>query len=136
MRPEQLGAPRDHAPTSQRYRALPIVARAAYGFRWVAALIWSAIHSFVDWVAQSVLGISHELTWGGGSGDKTADWIWVLCCAVIALVAATVWLVIDRRRAPDDKIRAALRIVVRYGIGKALLTSRGFHWINENSFNR
>src|SRR5437868_14099347 len=89
---------------------IPIVAGSPYGFRWAGALIGSAIESFVGWVARDILGISRKLVSGGGSGDTTLAWIWLLCCVVIASLAATAWLAIDRKRAHDAKLRAALRI--------------------------
>ena len=101
---------------------IPIVAGAAYGFRWAGELINRAITAFVGWVARSVLGISYELITGGGSGDKTVDWVWLLCCAVIALIASALWLSIDRRRAHDAKIRAVLRVFIRYSIAYTLLS--------------
>ena len=101
---------------------IPIVAGAAYGFEWAGKLIGKATEALVTWVAQSVLGISYELIWGGGSGDKTVDWVWILCCAVIALVVSVAWLAIDRRRAHDAKIRAALRIIIRYSVAYTLLS--------------
>lgn len=99
----------------------PIFADVGQGLEWRGKLVASATHGIIEWVARSVLGISYELKWGGGSGDKTTDWVWALCCAAIALIASLVWLAIDRRRAHDEQIRAALRVVIRYGIAYILL---------------
>jgi uncharacterized membrane protein YphA (DoxX/SURF4 family) len=100
----------------------PIIAGAAYGFEWSGKLVHAAFQAIVGWVARSVLGISYELVWISGSGDTTVDWVWLLCCATIALVASVVWLAIDRRRAHDDKIRAVLRVLIRYSIAFTLLS--------------
>ena len=101
---------------------IPVLAGSAYGFEWTGKLVESAIRAIVDPVAHGVLGISYELTWGGGSGDKTADWVWILCCAATALIASLVWLAIDRRRAHDAQIRTVLRILIRYSIAYTLLS--------------
>lgn len=101
---------------------IPVLAGSAYGFKWTEDVVGKVTHAIIDPVAHGVLGISYELTWGGGSGDKTTDWVWILCCAAIALIASLVWLAIDRRRAHEARIRAVLRIVIRYGIAYTLLS--------------
>src|SRR5262249_2912616 len=101
---------------------IPVVAGSAYGFEWSGDLVQAACKAIVGWVARSVFGLWHGLVWGGGSGDKTVDWIWLLCCATIALVASMVWLAIDRRRAHEAQIRAVLRVMIRYCIAYTLLS--------------
>jgi uncharacterized membrane protein YphA (DoxX/SURF4 family) len=98
-----------------------VVPGAVQAFDWLDKLIDSVVHLIVSWVAHGVFGISRELEWGGGSGDKTLDWIWLVCCLVLALIASLVWLAVDRRRAHDAKIRAALRVFLRYSVAYTLL---------------
>jgi uncharacterized membrane protein YphA (DoxX/SURF4 family) len=91
-------------------------------FRWIdklAAPVWSALEV---WVGKVLLGIDSDFpTTENGSGDKTADWIALLCIASLALIAALVWAVLDRRRAHDARLRALARVVVRYTLAFALL---------------
>ena len=98
-----------------------VVFGAVYVFEWLDALISKALRPIAAWVAGSVFGIPGELPWENGSGDKTLDWIWVVCCVVLGAASALVWLAFDRRRAHDAKIRTALRIFLRYSIGYTLL---------------
>ena len=54
------------------------------------------------------------------TGDKTADWIWLLVIASVAAIAAVVWSVLDRRCAHDDRLRDLLRTVMRYTVAYVL----------------
>ena len=70
--------------------------------------------ALVTWVGETILGISKVNTGETGSGDRIADWVFLLICACAALVAATVWTLVDRRRAHDERLRAMLRVLLRY----------------------
>lgn len=57
----------------------------------------------------------------GGSGDTTADWIWMCCCLVPALLAAGIWTLLDRKRAHYDRLYDGLRIYVRFALAAAMI---------------
>jgi hypothetical protein len=89
--------------------------------------LWDAI---IPWVGAHVLGISREIPTGmTGSGDRTYDYILLLCNGVLAALAAIVWSAAEarRRRRPRDdaKLYGCLRVYVRYVLGFTLL-SYGF----------
>lgn len=100
---------------------LPILALLVWGLSWTSALITPVWRAAITWVARSVLGISHDLTWFSGSGDKTVDWIWLICCAAVALVSAVAWSFIERTRAHEPRIRDLLRVVIRYCLAFVML---------------
>jgi uncharacterized membrane protein YphA (DoxX/SURF4 family) len=100
---------------------LPIIAFFIHGTKWLGPQFEPLWRALVGWVARSVLGIDHELTWVSGSGDKTVDWVWLLCCAVIALVSAAAWSLVDRTRAHDERVRDVLRSVIRYCLAFTML---------------
>ena len=78
------------------------------------------------WVAIHVFHLSGPVTQfhETGAGDTTLGYIQVLCLSVIALVAAGIWTVCDRRR-EYRTLYGALRLYTRYVLALALL-SYGF----------
>jgi len=83
-------------------------------FRWFDKLLGPAWDALEIWVGAAVFGVSGFPTAENGSGDKTADWIALACIATIALVAALIWALLDRRRTRDAQLRELARVVVRY----------------------
>jgi hypothetical protein len=84
--------------------------------------ITNALGAFGVWVGKTILGISHELSGAeNGSGDKTSDWVLLLCIASIALIATAVWSLLDRRRADTPRLREGIRIAVRYTLAFSVL---------------
>jgi hypothetical protein len=82
----------------------------------------NAIGAFAVWVGKTILGISYPFSGDeNGSGDKTSDWVLLLCIATIAVVATTVWSVIGRRTAESPRLREGIRIAVRYTLAFSLL---------------
>lgn len=93
---------------------IPIFTTQGDGFEWLEEHIEVGCNALVVWVGRSILGISDPIsTEQTGSGDKTADWVLLLCIAVIALIASLAWSLLDRRRDRDPQLRAALRVIVR-----------------------
>lgn len=83
--------------------------------------ITNAIGVFAVWVGKTILGISYPFSGDeNGSGDKTSDWVLILCIATIALVATIVWSAI-RRTAETPRLREGLRIAVRYTLAFSVL---------------
>ncbi len=59
----------------------------------------SPVRLGVLWVARNFFGAKAELVYTDtGSGDKTFDWVLAFCLLMIAILAAAVWSVIDRKR--------------------------------------
>jgi hypothetical protein len=88
-------------------------------FHWIGQIARAPADAVIVWFGQSVLGIPAALTRAeNGSGDKTADWLALLVFALVSLVAAAAWCAIDRRRARDARLRAFLRVVIRYTLAK------------------
>jgi uncharacterized membrane protein YphA (DoxX/SURF4 family) len=82
----------------------------------------NAIGAVAVWVGKTILGISYPFSGDeNGSGDKTSDWVLVLCIATIAMIATTVWSVIGRRSAENPRLRDGIRIAVRYSLAFSLL---------------
>jgi hypothetical protein len=94
---------------------LPMFDDSFLGFEWVGRA-WNAVWApLVQWVGANVLGISSELSSAvNGSGDKTFDYVSILCIAWIAAMVASAWALLDRRRAHDARLRAFLRVFLRY----------------------
>src|ERR1044071_8096225 len=54
--------------------------------------ITNAFGAFGVWVGKAILGISYPFSGNeNGSGDKTSDWVLILCVAAIAAIATVVW---------------------------------------------
>jgi uncharacterized membrane protein YphA (DoxX/SURF4 family) len=84
--------------------------------------ITNAIGRFAVWVGKTILGISYAFSGDeNGSGDKTSDWVLLLCVATIATIATTVWSMIGSPTAESRRLREAIRIAVRYTLAFSLL---------------
>jgi hypothetical protein len=96
---------------------IPILSTQIAGLDWIGKLISPAWNAMVVWVGEHVLGISSPINvTANGSGDKTADWVFLFCIAVLALVGAVIWSLLDRRRAHDAQLRELLGVVLRYTV--------------------
>jgi hypothetical protein len=81
-----------------------------------------ALHKAVPWVGAHVLHLQTPITnFSYGSGDKTYDYVRVLCFLVSALAVCAVWSFADRKRANYDLLYAWLRVYVRFALGVALV---------------
>jgi uncharacterized membrane protein YphA (DoxX/SURF4 family) len=80
--------------------------------------LWNAV---VRWVGTTILSIPNFDTAANGSGDRTADWIGLLCIAVVAAAGSLVWSIVDRERRNDARLRELLRVVIRYALGFVML---------------
>jgi uncharacterized membrane protein YphA (DoxX/SURF4 family) len=81
--------------------------------------VWNPIAA---WVGKHVLGISYEMVTAiTGSTDRTIDWVGVFIAAVSATIATVVWTITGQRAARHARLRAALRVLVRYVLAFALL---------------
>jgi uncharacterized membrane protein YphA (DoxX/SURF4 family) len=101
---------------------IPIIATQIDGFEWLGNAIDGAWNSVAGWVGRAVLAIPYEInTATNGSGDRTIDWLIVLCFVSIALIATVVWTLVDRRPSDHARLREILRILVRYSLAFILL---------------
>ena len=83
--------------------------------------MWDGVET---WVAVHVFHLSGEVTtrFLTGSGDTTLDYIELLCFVVLALCAALVWSVLDRRRLEYRRLHSWLRVLVRYTLAVTMFT--------------
>jgi hypothetical protein len=75
---------------------------------------WS--HSIVPWVGQHILHLGKPITYFvSGSGDKTSDWVLLLCHLAISVIAAILWSAFDRRK-EYARLNEWLRVLLRYSV--------------------
>ncbi|UYQ95023.1 hypothetical protein MKQ68_07940 [Chitinophaga horti] len=77
-------------------------------------VLWETImQHLVPWVAQAVLHV--EITvFENGSGDTTYNYVEILLMFSTALIAASLWSLLDRRRWSYHALHYWLRVLVRY----------------------
>jgi hypothetical protein len=74
----------------------------------------------IDWTASNVLLIEVPEPMVTGSGDTTRDWVSIFAYALIAMVVAVIWSMLDRRRIDIVVTRESLRIWLRYTLALSL----------------
>lgn len=80
-------------------------------------------HSLIPWIAKSILHLPQDITvFTNGSGDTTYDYVAVLFIAVVALVGALIWVLLDRKRNSYSQLYYWLTVVVRYYAAFTMLT--------------
>ncbi|HJQ31114.1 MAG TPA: hypothetical protein VJ866_02990 [Pyrinomonadaceae bacterium] len=80
---------------------------------------WDAL---VPWVGRHVLKLGYEINVAdNGSGDRTYDYVQVLCCFVLAVAATLAWSVLDRRRKAYPRLYQWLRVYVRLYLGTMMI---------------
>ena len=85
--------------------------------------IW---HPLVAWVGRHILSLQSEVaTRDTGSGDRTYDWILVLCYLTLAAVATLIWSAVDRKRFAYTKLDRWLRLYVRLALACWMITYGG-----------
>jgi hypothetical protein len=77
--------------------------------------------NLVQWTAETAFGYENKLPLPGGSGDTTYSWIRIFDFVLIALLVATVWSLIDRRKKDSAWNREWLRCWLRYTLAVSLL---------------
>jgi uncharacterized membrane protein YphA (DoxX/SURF4 family) len=88
--------------------------------RYTAA--WQAVTA---WVGLRIFDLTTRQTGSLAVGDGMAQWIQNLCQLVIALSAAVVWSMLDRRRPHYRSLHGWLRLLIRYVLAYVLF-SYGF----------
>ena len=77
--------------------------------------------SLARWVSLNVFDITQLPIPNTGSGDTMDAYVGLLVCFVIAMLAAMIWSLIDRRRALDARLNDLLRTYLRYVLAFMLL---------------
>jgi len=100
--------------------AIPVIFEQITASSKLGGPVMDAWHAMVRWVGDAGFGVALDFT-ETGSGDRTGDWISLLCIAVLALVGSIAWAAIDRRRRQDARLREILRIFLRYTLAFIML---------------
>ena len=81
--------------------------------------LWNAV---VPWVGRHVLKLNYEIAVAfNGSGDRTYDYVQVLCLLVLAGAATALWSLLDRRRTAYTRLHQWLRLYVRFYLGAVMI---------------
>ena len=76
----------------------------------------------IPWVAKRILHLSQEVSWvRNGSGDRTYNYVQLLCFVAFSIAATLLWSILDRHRKSYDKLFALLRVYVRYVLALTML---------------
>ncbi|WP_238846000.1 DoxX family protein [Nocardia terpenica] len=73
------------------------------------------------WVGRKLFGVDAVMQ-QSGSGDQTVVWVMLFCVFVVAVVAAVVWTVFDRRRAEYRALAGWFLLFIRLCVVGQLLT--------------
>jgi hypothetical protein len=80
------------------------------------------VRSVILWTAAHLFRISQQPVYeGSGSGDKIFDWVMVFCSLVAALLATTVWSVLDRRRSHYRGMLKWFKVFLRFALGTQMI---------------
>jgi uncharacterized membrane protein YphA (DoxX/SURF4 family) len=102
---------------------LPVAASWVPGAGWLMARYQELWAAAVPWVGRQLLGLVRPIAAvPNGSGDRTFDYVQVLCMAALAALAALAWAALDRRPRQARALAEGLRIYLRYTLALILLT--------------
>src|SRR5579872_7450621 len=79
------------------------------------------IRQTVLWTAKHVFQVSSLVYQGTGSGDKTFDWVLAFCVLSIAVCAAGVWSVLDRKREEYIVLHKWFHLFLRFAVSSEML---------------
>jgi hypothetical protein len=101
---------------------LPFPAGSIPGTGWIGKAYDRGLEKALPWIGKHILHISYTIRTGpNGSGDTTADWVFLFSVVVLASLTTIVWSILDRRRSRYDRLHELLRIYVRYTLAWILL---------------
>jgi len=84
---------------------------------------WWPFRLGVLWVGRHVLRIKTELVYQDtGSGDKSFDWVLILCLLAVSLIATAIWSWLDRRRIGYPVLSKWFQLFLRFALGSQLLS--------------
>ena len=102
---------------------LPVAASWVPGTGWVVARYQGLWAAAVPWVGRHVLHLARPIAAvPNGSGDRTFDFLQILCMAALSALAALAWTALDRRPGRERALAEGLRIYLRYTLALVLLT--------------
>jgi len=83
-------------------------------------------HTLMVWIGKDILHLSYPITvFTNGSGDTTYDYIVIFFIAVVSLIAAITWSLIDKKTKTYNKLFYWLCVIVRYYVAITMF-SYGF----------
>lgn len=105
-------------PSTGRVSILESIPYGGFVFSWYVGM-WKAI---CPWVGIHLFHLSGRAVtyFPTGSGDTTLDYIQNLLFVLVALAAALIWSVVDRKRGDYQRLEAWLRLLVRYTLAFTL----------------
>ncbi|WP_257666695.1 DoxX family protein [Parapedobacter tibetensis] len=95
--------------------SIPLVNQLAlwYGKAWQQVVAWTGEH---------ILHLPEPITiFRSGSGDKTYDHVFLLMVAVLSLLAASIWSLVDRHRTEYNRLLYWLRVYIRYYLAMMMM---------------
>lgn len=79
-------------------------------------------HAIIPWVGKNILSIKTPITiFTNGSGDTTYDYVLLLTHFCLAILACTLWSLLDRKRKSYSRAYYWLRVIIRYYLGAVML---------------
>ena len=91
-------------------------------------------HRLIPWIAKHLLQLKNPITvFTNGSGDTTYDYIILLSISVLAILACTVWSLLDRNRGSYTILLYWVTTILRYYLGITMLTY-GFAKVFKTQF--
>jgi uncharacterized membrane protein YphA (DoxX/SURF4 family) len=79
----------------------------------------------VTWTAVHIFRVTKPLVYFSGSGDKTFDWVLLVCMLVVAILATAVWSILDRQRENYVTLYKWFRLCIRLGLAGQMF---GYGW--------
>ena len=102
---------------------LPVAVSWVPGAGWLIARYQEVWAAAVPWVGRHVLDLARPIaTAANGSGDRTFDYVQLLCMAALAALTALAWTALDRRPGRERALAEGLRIYLRYTLALVVLT--------------
>src|SRR6202049_3319181 len=102
---------------------LPVAVSWVPGAGWLIARYREVWPAAVPWVGRHVLDLARPIaTAANGSGDRTFDYVQLLCMAALAALTALAWTALDRRPGRERALAEGLRIYLRYTLALVVLT--------------
>ncbi|MFX0576697.1 DoxX family protein [Nocardia nepalensis] len=88
-----------------------------------SAVLWElrVLSPVVEWAGRLFFDADIVLREDSGSGDQWFMWSFVYCLLIVAVVAALIWTVLDRRRRDYQKLQAWFLIFIRMCLGGQML---------------